>query len=173
MCTFKHWADSSRYLDQALCWSKYFPFSCRKHFDLKKKNISNIQGESKNSVIWDAWCRIAPFLCNFPVWCFFNFFLICKFFFVTLMAKKNIRESFFLSKSKVQKSTNVYINYVFQTSMQALNYIKRWVVCIIGSWYVKSFEFALKKNISVPLRDHFCKNIKNWELYLKKYGIRT
>ena len=33
-----------------------------------------IQGELKKSVICGAWCKIVPFLCNSPVWCFFNIF---------------------------------------------------------------------------------------------------
>ena len=30
----------------------------------------NIQGESKKSVIFGAWCKIVPFLCNSHEWCF-------------------------------------------------------------------------------------------------------
>jgi len=43
--------------------------------------------------------------------------------FVTLITQKKIREAFFLSTSKVQKSKNVYINYVYQN----LKNFKHWI----------------------------------------------
>ena len=42
------------------------------------------------------------------------FFLNLLIFFGTPMARKKIREPFFLSKSKVQKSKNVYRNYFYR-----------------------------------------------------------
>ena len=36
----------------------------------------SVQGESKKSVICGAWCKIVPFLCNSPICCFFNIFLV-------------------------------------------------------------------------------------------------
>ena len=65
---------------------------------------------SQKSVISGAWCKILPFLCNSPIWCFFNIFWKFLIFLVFQWLKK-IREPFFLSKSKVQKSKYVYINY--------------------------------------------------------------
>ena len=53
------------------------------------------------------------FLCNSPVCVFIYFLKICNFF-GTPMAQKKICEPFFLSKSKVQKSKNVYINYFYR-----------------------------------------------------------
>ena len=70
---------------------------------------------SKKSVICIAWCKIVPFLCNPPVWCFFNFFLVLK---------RKSANLFFLSKSKVQKSKIVYINYFYQDLKMFKDWIK-------------------------------------------------
>jgi len=45
---------------------------------------------------------------------FFQYILKFFIFFGIPMAQKKIREPFFLSKSKVQKSKSLYINYFYQ-----------------------------------------------------------
>ena len=65
---------------------------------------------NKKNVICRAWCQIVPFLCNSPVWCSFNVFRKFSIFLYCNGPKKN-PQTFFLSKSKVQKSKNVNINY--------------------------------------------------------------
>ena len=62
-------------------------------------------GWVKKSVICGTLCKIAPF-------------------FVTPMTQKKIREAFFLSTSKVQKSKNVYINYVYRNLKKFKHWIK-------------------------------------------------
>ena len=80
-------------------------------------------GWVKKNVICGAWRKIVPFLFNSPLWCFFNIFWKFVNFFGNPMAQKKIREPFFLSKSKVQKSKNVYINYFYRN----LKFCKDWI----------------------------------------------
>jgi len=71
----------------------------------------------------DLWRLVqnCTFLCNSPAWCFFNIFLIICIFFGTPMVQKKIRESFFLSKLKVQKAF-LHINYFYRN----LKIYKEW-----------------------------------------------
>jgi len=63
------------------------------------------------------------FLCNSPVWRFFFKFWKFVNFFGTSNGQKKIREPFSFSKSKVQKSKNVYINSVYRN----LKIVKDWI----------------------------------------------
>ena len=66
---------------------------------------------SQKSVISGAWCKILPFFVQFSYMVFFQYFLKIFNFSWYSNGLKKIREPFFLSKSKVQKSKNVYRNY--------------------------------------------------------------
>ena len=63
-------------------------------------------GWVKKSVIWVAWCKIVPFLCNSPLWkVFFQYYLkICKFLLVLQWPKKSA--NLFSFKIKMKKSWN-------------------------------------------------------------------
>jgi len=60
--------------------------------------------------------------CATLVRCFFQYFWNFEIFFGIPMAQKNPR-TFYFSKSKVQKSKNVYINYFYQN----LRFYKDWI----------------------------------------------
>ena len=54
-----------------------------KLFSIKQDIINKSTGWVKKSVICVAWCKPVPFLCNYPVWWLFIYFLkICNFFLV-------------------------------------------------------------------------------------------
>ena len=84
-----------RLIHETLCIRKFICF-----FWLNNKLYIDIQGESKKSVIFGAWCKTVPFLCNYPEWCFFYvyFLKICNLFWYSIWSKKNPR-TFYIIKS--------------------------------------------------------------------------
>ena len=84
-------------------------------FQTTLKCVYRLQGESKKKCDLRRLVQNCTPLCNSPVWCIFNIILLKIWnLFGTPMAQKKIRKPFLLSKSKVQKSKNVYINYFYR-----------------------------------------------------------
>ena len=68
---------------------KWFFFIFNKAFILSRTQMKIYTVWVKKSVICGACCKIVPFLCNSPVWCFINNFGKFFYFFGTSMTPKN------------------------------------------------------------------------------------
>ena len=74
-------------------------------------NNSQAYRVSKKSVICGAWCKIVPFLCNYPVWCFFfHYFLkICNFVLYSNGPKENLRIFFSQNQKFIKAKMCIHI----------------------------------------------------------------
>jgi len=120
--------------------------------------------------------------CATLVWCFFNIFEILKFFWYSNGSKKFA--NLFFSKSKVQKSKNVYINYFYQN----LRFYKDWITeskkirnivkrkfAIFSSGLIfkeKLFEFSSSFLLSIYVLNVRC-SVETWRTINKQRFLKN